>query len=65
MEVTVEKARRRWVSPQVKTATTLAPPVMLACSPATQWDCDAVYPGCGCVRKSADQQTDCDNTCGI
>jgi hypothetical protein len=65
MEVTKKStSRRRWSSPRVKTIESREPALMLVCSAATQWDCDSLYLGCGCVRKSADQQTDCDSSCG-
>jgi hypothetical protein len=66
MEVTTKSTvRREWASPRVKTIEAREPVSLLVCSAATQWDCDAIYPGCGCVRKSSDQQHDCENACGL
>ena len=61
MEMT--SVKKVWARPQVKSSATTEPATFLACSPNTQWDCDPIYFGCGCVPKSADQQTDCDNGC--
>lgn len=61
MEVTTKLP---WGAPAVKTVESRERAQMLVCS-TTQWDCDTSYPGCGCITKSsADQQSDCDNSCG-
>ncbi len=66
MEMTTKSTgRREWVSPRMKTIESRAPVALLVCSAATQWDCDVITPGCGCVRKSGDLQHDCENACGL
>jgi len=57
------KSKKAWAAPSILSAAPERGALLLVCSPTTQWDCDPIYLGCGCVTKSADIGTDCDNTC--